>query len=206
MKGEPVPVVSIVDDDASYLNAISRLLRVTGYAVRTFSSAKEFLSEATDAPGCAIVDLRMEGLSGLDLQVALTDHAYTAPIIFISGAGDIPSTVRAMRLGAVDFLTKDAPKEDLLKAVERAPARDSSQREERLRLQTLRKRFEALSSREYEVLQHVVRGQLNKQIAADLGISERTIKLHRTAMTTKLGVRSVAELTRLVQEARLSEC
>jgi two-component system, LuxR family, response regulator FixJ len=202
---EPSPVVSIVDDDASYLVAISRLLRVAGYTVQTFSSARQFLAQMTDAPGCVIVDLRMEGLSGLDLQVALTGHAYACPVIFLSGTGDITSTVRAMRQGAEDFLTKDAPKEDLLKAVERALARDLLQRAERFHLQELQHRFAALTPREHEVLQHVVRGRLNKQIAADLGITERTVKLHRTAMTTKLRVRSVAELTKLVQAAHIPE-
>ena len=197
------PVVSIVDDDRSFLTSVSRLLRVAGYSVKTFSSAEEFLAQINDAPGCVIVDLRMHGLNGLDLQLALAGQAHACPIIFLSGAGDIATTVRAMRQGAEDFLTKDAPKEDLLEAVERALARDALQRVQRIHLQELRDRFAALTPREYEVLQHVVRGQLNKQIAADLGITERTVKLHRTAMTIKLRVRSVAELTRLVQEARI---
>jgi two-component system, LuxR family, response regulator FixJ len=201
---EPWPVVSIVDDDASYLLAVSRLLRVAGYTVRTFSSAQQFLTQMTDVPGCVIVDLRMEGLSGLDLQVALASHAYACPVIFLTGAGDITSTVRAMRQGAEDFLTKDAPKEDLLKAIERALERDARERAQRIHLKDLRARFTALTPREFEVLQHVMQGQLNKQIAADLGIAERTVKLHRTAVTNKLHVRSVAELTRLVQEAQIS--
>jgi FixJ family two-component response regulator len=201
----PPPVVSIVDDDRLFLTAVSRLLRAAGYCVKAFSSAQEFLTQLTDAPGCVIVDLRMHGLSGLDLQAALAAQAHACPVIFLSGTGDIQTTVRAMRQGAEDFLTKDAPKEHLLDAVERALARDALQRAQRCRLQELRERFAELTPREYEVLGHVVRGQLNKQIAADLGITERTVKLHRTAMTTKLRVRSVAELTRLVQEAHVSE-
>jgi FixJ family two-component response regulator len=197
------PVVSIVDDDRSFLTAVSRLLCVAGYSVKAYSSAEEFLAQITDAPGCVIVDLRMHGISGLDLQRALAGKAHACPVIFLSAAGDIPSSVKAMRLGAEDFLTKDAPKEDLLEAVERALARDALQRVQRIQLQELRDRFTALTPREYEVLQHVVGGQLNKQIASDLGISERTVKLHRTAMTVKLRVRSVAQLVRLLQEARI---
>jgi two-component system response regulator FixJ len=202
---EPAPLISIVDDDVSFLAAVSRLLRAAGYSVQTFSSAQQFLAQMMDAPGCVIVDLRMEGISGLDLQEAMAGYPHACPVIFLSGAADIATTVHAMRHGAEDFLTKDAAKEDLLKAVERALARDALQRTQRSRQKELRDRFAALTSREYEVLQHVVRGQLNKQIAADLGITERTVKLHRTALTTKLRVRSVAELTRLAQEAHLPE-
>jgi FixJ family two-component response regulator len=200
---EVAPIISIIDDDASYLTAVSRLLRAAGYAVKTFSSAQQYLDQLTDAPGCAIVDLRMEGLSGLDLQVALAEHAHACPVIFLSGAADISSTVRAMRQGADDFLTKDAPQEALLKAIERALQRNAQERAERIHLQTLRDRFAALTPREHEVLQHVLRGQLNKQIASDLGITERTVKLHRAALTAKLDVRSVAALLKLVQEAQL---
>jgi two-component system, LuxR family, response regulator FixJ len=201
----PSPVISIVDDDASYLAAASRLLRAAGYSVQAFPSAQQFLEQMTDAHGCVIVDLRMEELSGLDLQALMAERAYACPVIFMSGAADIMSTVRAMRQGAEDFLTKDAPKEDLLKAIEHALARDAQERTQRIRQKELCDRFLTLSPREYEVLQHVVRGRLNKQIAASLGITERTVKFHRTAMTSKLGVRSVAELTRLVQEARIPD-
>ncbi len=198
---ESAPVVYVVDDDASFLTAVSRLLRAAGYALRTFSRAEEFLSQLADAPGCVIADLQMPGLSGLDLQEALMRAGHMLPVIFLTGHGDIPTTVHAMRQGAEDFLTKRAPKEDLLEAVKRALARDAMQRAERARLNELRARFDALTPRERDVLQHVLKGRLNKQIAADLNINERTVKLHRTAITTKLNVRSVAELTRLVQEA-----
>jgi FixJ family two-component response regulator len=178
------------------------LLRASGFAVRTFSSATEFLAQRdAGAPGCVVADLQMPGINGLDLQSALAQTPNPPPLLFLTGHGDIPSTVRAMRGGAVDFLEKRAPKEELLDAVRRALARDAREREVRARQRELRARFDALSARELEVLAHVVRGRLNKQIAADLGIHERTVKLHRTAITTKLGVPSVAELTRLTEES-----
>jgi FixJ family two-component response regulator len=196
------PIVQIVDDDASFLAATSRLLRASGFAVQTFSSANEFLTRRDpDAPGCVVADLQMPGINGLELQSMLFETGNPPPLLFLTGHGDIPSTVHAMRDGAVDFLEKRAPREKLLEAVRRALERDAREREERARQRELRVRFEALSARELEVLAHVVQGKLNKQIAADLGIHERTVKLHRTAITTKLGVRSVAELTRLTQEA-----
>jgi two-component system response regulator FixJ len=200
----PAPTVFVVDDDASFLTAVSRLLRVTGHPVKTFSSASEFLQSLPAAgSGCVVADLQMPGLSGLDLQAALARMDNPLPVLFLTGHGDIPTSVRAMRQGAEDFLTKRAPKEALLDAVNRALARDARERAERVRIRGLRARFDVLTEREREVLQHVLRGQLNKQIAADLGIHERTVKLHRTAIKTKLGVPSVAELTRLAQEAGL---
>jgi two-component system response regulator FixJ len=202
---ETPPVLHVVDDDTSFLAAISRLLRGAGYVVRTFSSAEEFLAQVSDTPGCVVADLQMPGLSGLDLQEALKRAGQTLPVIFLTGQGDIPTSVRAMRQGAEDFLLKRAPKEELLETIEHALARDVRQRAERTRLRDLRARFDVLTPREREVLQHVVRGQLNKQIASDLGIHERTVKLHRTAVTTKLRVQSVAELTLLVREAGIFE-
>ena len=201
----PPATVFVVDDDASFLAAVSRLLRATGHPVKTFLSAAEFLKCLPAAgPGCVIADLQMPGLSGLDLQAALAGTNNPMPVLFLTGHGDIPTSVHAMRQGAEDFLTKRAPKEALLDAVNRALARDAHERAERTRIQGLRARFDTLTEREREVLQHVLRGQMNKQIAADLGIHERTVKLHRTAITTKLGVPSVAELARLAQEAGLS--
>jgi FixJ family two-component response regulator len=196
------PVVQIVDDDRSFLTATSRLLRASGFAVKTFSSASEFLAQLdNDSPGCVVADLQMPGMNGLDLQSALARSRSPIPILFLTGNGDIPSSVVAMRNGAEDFLEKRAPKEKLLDAVRRALARDAQERKERTRQQELRARFDVLTQREFEVLAHVVQGRLNKQIAGDLGIHERTVKLHRTAITTKLGVQSVAELTRLTDEA-----
>ena len=195
---EPVTLVRIVDDDASFLRAIARMLRASGFTVKTFSSAAEFLADPEpEIPGCVLVDLQMPAISGLDLQAALAKSGHSFPLIFLSGHGDIPSTVHAMRGGAEDFLTKLAPKSDLIEAVKRALARDTRERAERTRRNALRAPLATLTSREMEVLQHVVQGKLNKQIAADLGIHERTVKLHRTAITTKLGVQSTAELTRL---------
>jgi len=199
---ETKPTVYVVDDDKSFLAAISRLLRATNFSVRTFASAGEFLAyRDPDAPGCVLADLHMPGMNGLELQSALLQTSNPLPILFLTGHGDIPSTVQAIQSGAEDFLEKCAPKEKLIDAVKRALARDSRERTARDRQHELRERFRRLSERELEVLSHVVLGQLNKQIASDLGIHERTVKLHRTTITTKLRVQSVAELTRLTQEA-----
>jgi len=199
---ETAPIVHVVDDDASFLTAISRLLRANGFTVKTYSSAHELLAQRdADTPGCVLADLQMPKMNGLDLQSALAQSTNPLPILFLTGHGDIPSSVRAMRGGAEDFLEKTAPKEELIEAVTRALTRDSREREAREQQRVLRARFDTLTERELEVLSHVVRGRLNKQIAGDLGIHERTVKLHRTAITTKLKVQSVAELTRLTQEA-----
>jgi two-component system, LuxR family, response regulator FixJ len=196
--------VFIVDDDASFLKSISRLLRAAGYSVQTFDSAKKFLEQlAPEMSGCVLADLQMPGLNGLELQEALAKSANPLPVVFLSAQGDIPTTVQAMRRGAEDFLTKLSPKEKLLDAIRRALARGAQERSERVRFQELRGRFDELTPRELEVLEHVVRGKMNKQIADDLGINERTVKLHRTNLTRKLQVQSVAELTRLVEEAGL---
>ena len=199
---EPVSIVRVVDDDVSFLRAVARMLRASGFVVKTFASASEFLAQPElDVPGCVLVDLQMPGLSGLDLQEALAKEGHRLPVIFLSGQGDIPTTVKVMRRGAEDFLTKLAPKDELIDAVKRALTRDASERAARARLESLRAPFATLTPRELEVLKHVVRGRLNKQIAHDLSIHERTVKLHRTAITTKLGVHSTAELTKLWMEA-----
>jgi FixJ family two-component response regulator len=196
--------VFVIDDDASFLKSVIRLLSAVGYTVHAFESAPDFLNQLTpDMSGCVVADLEMPGMDGLKLQQALAKTANPLPIIFLTGQGDIPTSVSAMRGGAEDFLTKRAPKEDLLAAVERAMERDRAERQERDRLRDLRRRFDELSERELEVLGHVVRGKMNKEIAADLNINERTVKLHRTNITRKLKVHSVAELTRLADEARL---
>ena len=188
----------MVDDDPSFRTAVSRLLRAAGHQVKAFSSASEFVqSLPATGPGCVVADLQMPGLSGLDLQAALAASDNPLPVLFLTGHGDIPTSVQAMRLGAEDFLTKRAPREALLGAVTRALARDARERAERTRVREARARFATLTVREREVLEHVLRGQLNKQIAADLGIHERTVKLHRTAITSKVGVQSVAELAQL---------
>lgn len=199
------PIIHVVDDDASFRNALERLLRAGGYAVQPFSSATEFLQTVrTDAPGCVLLDLHMPGPSGLDLQIALAKSENPLPIVFLSGKGDIPASVQAMRAGAEDFLTKPAKKEVLFPVVERALARDAQNRARRDRRRELLARFDALTPREREVLAHVLSGQLNKQIAVDIDASERTIKAHRAHLMAKLQVQSVAELAHLAHEAGLA--
>jgi two-component system response regulator FixJ len=194
------PTVHVVDDDGSFLTAMSRLLRASGFAVKTYGSANEFLAQRdADEPGCVVADLWMPEVGGLDLQAALARARHPLPLLFLTGHADTASTVRAMRSGAEDFLEKCAPKELLLDAVQRALARDEREREVRIRQRQLCDRFESISAREREVLEHVLEGKLNKQIASDLGIHERTVKVHRKSIMTKLGVRSVAALVRLTQ-------
>ena len=199
-------VVHVVDDDPSFLTAVSRLLRASGFTVRTFDSAADLLSHlVADTAGCVIADLHMPGVGGLELQEALVNAAHPIPVIFVTGAGDVPSTVRAMRRGAEDFLSKRAPKNELLDAVKRAIARDARQRAQRDRLRELRAPFAALTPRDREVLTRVLRDRLNKQIASDLGIDERSVKRHRTNIMTKLRIESVVELTHLVYAAGLHD-
>ena len=203
---EPVPVIHVVDDDASFLRAVSRLLRASGFQVKTFDSAAAFLAQLDgDTQGCVIADLQMPGLSGLELQDALVKTGIAIPVIFLTGVGDIPSTVRAMRCGAEDFLDKRSPKKELLDAVNRALIRDARERAQRARLHELRAPFDTLTPRDREVLAHVLSGELNKQIARNLGIDERSVKRHRTSIMTKLQVESVAELTHLVHAAGLHD-
>jgi len=198
------PTIFILDDDPSFLRSAFRLLRAAGYPVQAFESGQEFLKQLVpEMSGCVVTDLEMPGLNGLELQEALKKSVNPLPVIFLSAQGDIPKTVHAMRSGAEDFLTKMGPKEELLAAIKRALARDARERKQRSRLQELRRRFAELSERELEVLGHVVRGQMNKQIADDLGINERTVKLHRTNLTRTLQVQSVAELTKLTEELGL---
>jgi len=198
------PTVHVVDDDGSFLLAMSRLLRARGFAVKTYASASEFLVQRdADEPGCVVADLQMPEVDGLGLQSALGRARHPLPLLFLTGHADTASTVRAMRGGAEDFLEKRAPKEHLLDAVQRALTRDANERAARSRQQAVRNRFASLSAREREVLDHVLQGKLNKQIAGDLCIHERTVKVHRKSIMTKLGVRSVAALTRLTQEADL---
>lgn len=195
---DPTQTVFIVDDDPSVLASVERLLRASGYAVVSFSSASDFLAQRPpQAKGCVVADLQMPGMDGLAMQEALAQSAAPMPVVFWSGRGDIPASVRAMRNGAEDFLSKTAPKEDLFAAIERALARDDLERVERARTSELRARFARLTPRENEVLAHVLRGKLNKQIAASLGIDERSVKRHRTSLMRKLSVSSVVDLTRI---------
>ena len=190
--------VHVVDDDAAFGRALTRLLGAHGFPVRTFVSAADLLTQASTATrGCVVTDLHLPGLDGLELQRRLAANGVAMPVLFLTGRGDIPSSVRAMRQGAVDFLEKQAPEADLVAAVKRALESDQAASERR-------DRFAGLTDRELEVLRHVVRGRMNKQIAAELGIHERTVKLHRSAISTKVGVRSAAELATLAREAGIS--
>ena len=197
----PIPIIHVVDDDPSFRTAVTRLLRAAKYEVRAYASASEFLnSEPCAEPGCILLDLQMPGVSGLDLQQSLARMEERLPIIFLTGHGDIPASVRAMKAGAVDFLTKPVGRDALLNAVKNALDVDVKGRAARAALRELQNRYENLTPREREVLAHVVSGKLNKQIAFDLGAAERTIKAHRAAIMEKLRVQSVAELVRLAQE------
>ncbi len=199
------PVVHLVDDDASFLSAMSRFLRAAGLQVRTYPSPAEFLANhPRDTPGCAVIDFEMPGLNGLELQQQLATAEEPIPIVFLSGHGDIPISVRAMRQGAEDFLTKGTPKADLLAAIQRAISHDAALRSQRARVRELRAPFDSLTPREREVLAHVLTGRLNKHIASDLGVDERSVKRHRTSLMCKLRVESVAALAHLVHEAGLT--
>ena len=190
--------VFIVDDDASMRESLKNLIQSVGLRVEAFTSAQEFLrSKRPDVPGCLVLDVRLKGLSGLDLQKRIAEADMEIPIIFISGHGDIPMTVQAMKAGAVEFLTKPLRDQDLLDAIGHALERDRKAREHREEIQKLRRRFESLTQREREVMGLVVTGLLNKQIAAELGTSETTVKIHRHQVMEKMAASSVAELVRM---------
>lgn len=194
--------VFIVDDDASVLKAVGRLLRSKGYENRTFASPAEFLAQHDPAVlGCAILDLSMPGLDGMELQQVLATKAVHFPVIFVTGKGDIPTSVRAMKAGAVDFLTKPVNAQDLVAAVARAREQAESTRRSSSELEAIQAKLSLLTPRERQVLEHVVAGRLNKQIAGDLGTVEKTIKVHRGRVMEKMGVGSVAELVRLAERA-----
>jgi FixJ family two-component response regulator len=196
--------VHLVDDDPEFLAATSRLVRKRGFQVATHPSVDDLLANVSpETRGCVIADLVMPEVSGLELQAMLTKRGVTMPVVFLSGHGDIASSVRAMRSGAVDFLEKLAPQEQLLAAIVRALERDAETHNARTRLEERRSRFATLTARERTVLALVMRGDRNKQIAGSLGLTERTVKAHRAAITAKLGVHSVAELAILASEARL---
>jgi two-component system response regulator FixJ len=199
-----VKTVFVIDDDASFRTSVLRLLKAAGYTAHGFSAGEDFFKAVNaDTRGCVLLDLHMPEVGGLELQERLAKRGPDLPIVFLTGQGDIPSTVRAMRKGAEDFLTKLAPANELLAAIDRALAREERQRRSMERLHELRRRFSTLSERETQVLAEVVRGKMNKETAADLGINERTVKLHRTNLTRKLRMHSVAELTRATREAGL---
>jgi FixJ family two-component response regulator len=201
MNAEAPIVVHIVDDDAGMRLALSRLLGAAGYATRSYASAGEYLIAEPDArTGCLLLDLDLGGPSGLDLQAALQRQSRALPVVFLTGRGDIAASVRALKAGASDFLTKPVQGEVLLAAIEAALAADAPQRAERERRQALALRYASLSARERSVLQQVVQGRLTKQIASALGVSERTVKACRAEMMAKLGAHSLPELVRIAAE------
>jgi FixJ family two-component response regulator len=203
MTGAPA-VIHVVDDDASFRTAVARLFEGLGYKVALYESAAGLLERRpSDERGCILLDVHMEGLSGIQLQQVLGRLGSTLPIVFLTGHGDIPTSVRAIKAGAEDFLAKPAPKEILTDAIDRALARYDESRGQRDRLGALRARLADLTPREREVFALVIRGRLNKQIAFELGTSERTIKAHRRAVMQKAQVQSVVELVSLAEQLHL---
>jgi len=197
---EPESIVFVVDDDPSVRSAINRLIGSMGLQVELFESAQEFLaSKLPNLPSCLILDIRLPGISGLNLQRRLAKADIQIPIIFITAHGDIPMTVRAMKAGAVEFLTKPFRDQDLLDAIDLALERDRTRRQQEAELAVLRERFESLSPRERAVVEMVVSGMLNKQIAAQLGTAENTVKVHRSRAMEKMQANSLADLVKMIQ-------
>jgi len=200
----PEPTIFVIDDDASVRKSLSRLLRSAGYTTETFASAEEFLGrEHYTGIGCLLLDVQMPGLSGLGLQEELNKADYHMPIVFITGHGDIPMSVEAMKKGAIDFLTKPFHDKDLLQVIEKAIEKDTYARAEYDEILDIRRRIERLTLRENEILGYIITGMLNKQIAFELGIAEKTVKVHRGRILEKLCVGSVAELVRLTEKVGL---
>ncbi len=198
----PEPTVFIVDDDPSVRRGLTRLIRAAEWQAEAFCSATEFLaSEHRRGPGCIVLDIKMPGMTGPELQEALSNAEYCLPIIFLSGHGDVPTTAEAMKRGAVDFLTKPVDREDLLAAIRVSLAKDAECREARAEVVSIRERIATLTPREHEIMTYVITGMLNKQIATELGIAVETVKIHRGRVTEKLETESVAELVRLTESA-----
>jgi RNA polymerase sigma factor (sigma-70 family) len=197
---ELTSAVFVVDDDPSVRRAIKRLVESVGLQIEVFGSAQEFLlGKRSDVPSCLVLDIRLPGISGLDFQQELTEANIRIPIIFITAHGDIPMTVRAMKAGAVEFLTKPFRDQDLLDAIQRALERDRTRRQREAEIAALRERFELLTSREREVVVRVVSGMLNKQIAAEIGTAENTVKVHRSRAMEKMQAQSLADLVKMLE-------
>jgi FixJ family two-component response regulator len=196
--GDADPIVLVIDDDPEFRDSVARLLRTVGLHTREFSSVPDFLkADPPEGPACLVLDVRMPGRSGLELQRELAAANRRVPIIFMTAHADVPMTVQAMKGGAIEFLTKPFRDQDLLDAVEAGLARDRARRESERALAALRERYDTLSSRERDIMLHVVAGRLNKQIANDIGIAESTVKVHRTHLMRKMKARSLPELSRM---------
>jgi FixJ family two-component response regulator len=201
---QPDAVIAIVDDDPSVREGLSSLIRSAGLQVETFASAQEFLTRTgAETPSCLVLDLQLPGLSGLDLQKRMAEVGLEIPIVFLTGHGNIPASVQAMKAGAVEFLTKPFDEQDLLKAIQEAIERDRQNRQQHAEMHALQNLYESLTAREQEVMQQVVSGLLNKQIAAELNIAEYTVKIHRGRVMRKMHAESLADLVRMAENLQI---